>query len=322
MGLFLLIFVVSLAVVGLVMYGVTSFRWNPEQRTVHKQLRQLVAERGDRGSVDITRQRRLSGVPLLNQFLLNLKSPHVQTLDRLVLQSGSKFPLGLFILLTCVLAMGGFLVMTLFTRNVILPLLVGLVLGCLPYYYLQFRKNQRLNKLQEQLPDALDMVARALKAGHALSGGFQMVALEFQDPINTEFHKLIDEINFGVSYEDALRNLSNRIDSADVKFFSMSVIIQKQSGGNLAEILESIGRLIRERLKLKGRIRVLSAEARLSAVILVVLPFVIVTAMAIINPRYLPTLLNDPVGHVLMAVSITMMIIGIVFIKRMIAIKV
>jgi tight adherence protein B len=102
----------------------------------------------------------------------------------------------------------------------------------------------------------------------------------------------------------------------------MSVIIQKQSGGNLSEILESIGRLIRERLKLKGRIHVLSAEARLSAVILVVLHFVIVTAMAIINPRYLPTLLNDSFGHVLMAVSITMMILGIIFIKRMIAIKV
>ncbi|HOD35433.1 MAG TPA: type II secretion system F family protein [Syntrophales bacterium] len=149
-----------------------------------------------------------------------------------------------------------------------------------------------------------------------------MVAQEFQDPVKSEFHKLIDEINFGVSYEDALRNLASRIDSADVKFFSMSVIIQKQSGGNLAEILESIGRLIRERLKLKGRIHVLSSEARLSAVILVVLPFVIVTVMAIINPRYLPTLLNDPFGHALMAVSITMMILGIIFIKRMIAIKV
>ncbi len=322
MGLFLLIFMVSLAIIGVAICALAGVRWNPEKRRVHKQLKQLAVEKSPLEMVDITRQRRLSGVPFLNRFLLGIESPHVHTLDRLVLQSGSKYPLGFFILLSCVLAMGGFLFVTVLTRNFILPALVGLILGCVPYYYLRFRKAQRLNKLQEQLPDALDMVARALKAGHALSGGFQMVAQEFQDPINTEFHKLIDEINFGVSYEDALRNLANRIDSADVKFFSMSVIIQKQSGGNLAEILESIGRLIRERLKLKGRVHVLSAEARLSAVILVVLPFVIVTAMAIINPRYLPTLLKDPFGHVLMAVSITMMILGIIIIKRMIAIKV
>ena len=322
MGLFLLIFMVTLAIIGFAIYLLAGVRWNPEKRRVHKQLKQLAVEKGDLEMVDITRQRRLSSVPFLNRFLLRIQIPYVHKLDRLVLQSGSKYPLGLFVLLSCVLFMAGFLLVALLTRNVILPALVGLILGFLPYYYLRFSKAQRLNKLQEQLPDALDMVARALKAGHALSGGFQMVAQEFQDPINAEFHKLIDEINFGVSYEDALRNLANRIDSADVKFFSMSVIIQKQSGGNLSEILESIGRLIRERLKLKGRIHVLSAEARLSAVILVVLPFVIVTAMAFINPRYLPTLLNDSFGHVLMAVSITMMILGIIFIKRMIAIKV
>jgi len=149
-----------------------------------------------------------------------------------------------------------------------------------------------------------------------------MVAQEFGEPINKEFSKVLDEVNFGVSYDDALRNLSARIDSTDLRFFGMSVIIQRQTGGNLAEILENISSLIRERMKLMGRIRVLSAEGKMSAIVLVILPFLIFVAASMVNPNYLPTLLNDPIGHILIAISLGMMTVGIFVMKKMVTIKV
>ncbi len=141
------------------------------------------------------------------------------------------------------------------------------------------------------------MIARALKAGHAFNGGLQMVVMEFADPARTEFRKTLDEINFGLSYEDALRNMTERVDCTDLKFFVLSVIIQRQSGGNLAEILEKISGLIRERFKLHGKVMALTGEARISAVILTILPFAIAGAIFILNRPYIEILFQEPVGQ-------------------------
>jgi tight adherence protein B len=168
----------------------------------------------------------------------------------------------------------------------------------------------------------MDMLARSLKAGHAFTGGLQMVGQEFPDPAGTEFSKTLDEINFGVAYEDALKNLSSRIDSDDLKLFVISVIIQRTSGGNLAEILESIGHLIRERFKLKGHVKTLCAEARLSAYILVGLPFCIGLMIYFVNPTYIVLLFTDPIGHAMLIFAGIMMVLGIITMKNMVQIKV
>ena len=149
-----------------------------------------------------------------------------------------------------------------------------------------------------------------------------MVGQEFPDPAGTEFSKTLDEINFGVAYEDALRNLTSRIDSDDLKLFVISIIIQRTSGGNLAEILENIGRLIRERFKLKGNIRTLTAEGRISAYILLSLPFFLGYVMYLLNPKYISTLFTDPIGHFMLVATGVMMIIGAFVMKRMVDIKV
>ncbi len=321
MGLFVLIFIGTLVGFVLLYLLFRSFQ-NPEKRRVREQLRRGETERSGVETIDIVRRQDMSSIPLFNRLLQSSRSSLIGKVDRLVMQANAKYPTGAYILMTLVLFMLGFFIGTVSSRAIFLPFVLGLLLGSLPVYYLYFQKQSRLRKFQEQLPDALDMIARALKAGHALTGGFQMVAQEFGEPIKKEFSKVVDEINFGVSYDDALRNLTDRIDSTDLRFFGMSVIIQRQTGGNLAEILENISSLIRERMKLMGRIRVLSAEGKMSAVVLVVLPFVIVFAMAIVNPNYLPTLLNDPIGNILMALSLGMMIVGILVMKKMIAIKV
>lgn len=321
MGLFVLIFIGTLAGFAL-LYMLFRLFQNPEKRRVQQQLRRAEGQRSGMEAVDIVRKQEMSSIPLFNKLLQSSRSSLIGKVDRLVLQANAKYPTGVYILMSLVLVMLGFFIGAVSSRAVFLRFVLAFLLGSLPIYYLYIQKQRRLTKFQEQLPDALDMIARALKAGHALTGGFQMVAQEFGEPIKKEFSKVVDEINFGVSYDDALRNLSDRIDSTDLRFFGMSVIIQRQTGGNLAEILENISSLIRERMKLMGRIRVLSAEGKMSAIVLVVLPFVIVFGMAMINPKYLPTLLNDPIGNILMAVSLGMMVAGILVMKKMITIKV
>jgi tight adherence protein B len=146
--------------------------------------------------------------------------------------------------------------------------------------------------------------------------------MEFADPARTEFRKTLDEINFGLSYEDALRNMTDRVDCTDLKFFVLSVIIQRQSGGNLAEILEKISGLIRERFKLFGKVKALTGEARISAVILTFLPFVIGSIIFFLNPAYIGILFTEEVGQIMLAGAVVMMIIGIFVMRRMVGIKV
>ena len=179
-----------------------------------------------------------------------------------------------------------------------------------------------MRKFERQLPDALDLVARSLRAGHAFSGGLQMVADEFDDPLGTEFQRTVAQINLGVSIEQALKNLADRVDCPDLKFFAVSVIIQRESGGNLAEILESISSLIRERFRLRGKIRTLTAEGKLSAGILVGIPFFVAFALSFMNPDYVRVLSTDPTGKILVAVALIMMGIGIAWMKKMITLKV
>ena len=232
-------------------------------------------------------------------------------------------PLGFFILLSVATAAGAFYLIFVLSRSVLAALVAAGLAVLLPWVYLSFRKNRRLRDFERQLPDALDMIARALKAGHALTGGFQMVAMEFADPARTEFRKTLDEINFGLSYEEALRNMSERFDCADLKFFVLSVIIQRQSGGNLAEILEKIGSLIRERFKLFGKVKALTGEARISAVILTILPFAIAAVIFFLNRAYhRRSCSRSPWARSWSALPLVMMILGILVMRRMVIIEV
>ncbi|UCE74962.1 MAG: type II secretion system F family protein, partial [Methanomassiliicoccales archaeon] len=158
--------------------------------------------------------------------------------------------------------------------------------------------------------------------GHAFSSGMKLAADEFDDPLGPEFEATLDEVNFGVSVPDALKNLSSRVDCPDLRYFVVSVIIQRETGGNLAEIIESIAHLIRERFKLKGRIRVLAAEGKLSAMTLVALPFFVFIALRFISPDYINALVADPMGKAMAIAGAFLMIIGIFVMKRMTQIKV
>ncbi len=316
-GIFIVVLVLTQAVFLLV-----RSRFNPEVVRLKREIGALSAGRNGASGVDIVKKRTLSQIPWFNKILVNLQAPTISRLERLHQQAYVRQPLGFFILLSVATAAGGLYLTFLLSRSVLAALVAAGLAALLPWVYLSFRKNRRLRDFERQLPDALDMIARALKAGHALTGGFQMVAMEFADPARTEFRKTLDEVNFGLSYEEALRNMSERFDCADLKFFVLSVIIQRQSGGNMAEILEKIGSLIRERFKLFGKVKALTGEARISAVILTILPFAIAAVIYFLNRAYIETLFREPVGQIMVGAAAVMMILGIIVMRRMVIFEV
>jgi|WetSurMetagenome_2_1015567.scaffolds.fasta_scaffold24984_2 tight adherence protein B len=319
--LFIGIFIVALVIIQALIMVIRS-RFTPEVQRLKQEIDALSGARMGGLGVDIVKKRTLSEIPWLNELLQNIKVPTIGHLERFREQADVKQPLGFFFLLAAALFAGSFSLVYLTSRSVIAAIIIGLVAAIIPWLYLDFRKKRRVNQFERQLPDALDMIGRALKAGHAFNGGIQMVVMEFADPARTEFRKTLDEINFGLSYEDALRNMTERIDCTDLKFFVLSVIIQRQSGGNLAEILEKISGLIRERFKLFGKVKALTGEARISAVILTILPFVIGGIIFLLNPAYIGILFQEKIGQIMLLGAVVMMIIGIYVMRRMVGIKV
>ena len=319
--LFVGIFIVVLVMLQALFLFVRS-RYNPEVVRLKREIGALSATHNGAAGVDIVKKKTLSQIPWLNEILVNVQAPTISGLERLRQQADARQPLGFFILLSAAAAAGGFYMVFLLSRSTLAALFGAALMAFMPWIFLTYRKKRRLRDFERQLPDALDMIARALKAGHALTGGFQMVAMEFADPARAEFRKALDEINFGVSYEEALRNMTGRFDSPDLKFFVLSVIIQRQSGGNLAEILEKIGSLIRERFKLFGKVRALTGEARISAVILTVLPFAIAAVIFFLNRAYIETLFKEPVGLIMVGAAAVMMVLGVLVMRRMVNIEV
>jgi tight adherence protein B len=183
-------------------------------------------------------------------------------------------------------------------------------------------KNRRLTQIDLQLPDALDLLGRALRAGHAFPSALKMVAEEMPEPIAGEFGITFDEVNYGIAMKDALLNLASRVPSRDLSYFVIAVVIQRETGGNLAELLDKIAAMIRARHKLLGQVRVLSAEGKLSAWILCLLPFVLTLVILFINPGFVEVLWTDPVGPMLIAGAAVLMVIGIFWSRKIIRIRV
>lgn len=192
----------------------------------------------------------------------------------------------------------------------------------LPILYLYRRRRRRLNKLVDQLPDVFELLSQALRAGHSLASAMQLVSREVPDPCGTEFGRVFHEQNLGLKIEDALRNLAERVGMLDVRLFVTAVLIQRQVGGDLAEVLDKIGAVIRGRIELHGTVRVLTAEGRLSGYVLLALPVVCLFAILYLNPSYASVLFHDPTGKMLLTVAAVMQLMGWAMIKKIVNIKV
>jgi tight adherence protein B len=293
----------------------------PEARRIERRLRLMSAGGHDTSTgVSILKQRLLSDLPALQRTLLGV--PRVQQLDRLLEQSGLPWSVAKFLTVTLI---GVALGLAVGIRLALAPLAVALlciILGLLPLLHVVNRKRKRLVQIDQQLPDALEMMSRALRAGHAFPSALQMVGDEMPDPIAGEFRIAFDEVNYGIAMKDALLNLAARVPIPDFRYFVIAVLIQRETGGNLAELLDNIAALIRSRHKLAGTIRVLSAEGRMSAWVLCLLPFVLACAIHILNPKFLSILGTDPAGVKLVIGALALMAFGILWIRHIIRIHV
>jgi len=275
-------------------------------------------EQGDFGS--LLRQKYLKELSPLERTLETL--PGMERFARLIEQSGSTTPAYRYLTLSMVLALVAALLGWALTRLPYCAVLCAAGGFVLPYMKVMRDRGVRIAKFEEQLPDALDVVKRALKAGHPFSQALKLVAEDMEDPVAREFDLVFSEVNYGCDMRNALLGLMERVPSVSVMAMVTAVLVQKETGGNLAETFERITAVIRGRFKLYRRVRTLSAEGRLSAWILALVPLVLVVVISLTTPDYLPTLFKDPMGKNLIAAAIVFGILGILWIRRIIRIQV
>jgi tight adherence protein B len=269
----------------------------------------------------LLRDEELSKIPALNNLLR--RSERVSALQKLLSQADIKVRAGNFLFLCfgsgIVLA---FLIFVIVKRDPIFAW-VGLLVGFfLPYSYASYRRTKRFDEFEEHFPEAIDTLARAVRAGHAFTTALEMISDEVTEPVAGEFRQLFEEQKFGLPVRDALANLVDRVPLVDVKFFVTAVMLQRETGGNLAEILDNLSYVIRERFKILRQVRVYTAQGRLTMMLLMGMPPMIVLLMMSMNPTFIQPLFSDPIGHVLIVAGITLQTVGYFVIRKIIRIQV
>jgi tight adherence protein B len=271
-------------------------------------------------SPSILRDELFSQIPALHKWLSRVAI--TRRLDKLLKQADSPMRVGELLLFTLVFGAAGFALANWIGHSPLSGCVGAVLAGCLPIVNVLRRKRRRVKLFVEQFPDALDLMTSALRAGHAFTGAIQMVGEEMPDPVAVEFKDTFDEQNLGLSFKEALLNLTERVDSLDLKFFVIAMIIQRETGGNVAEILGKISYTIRERFKILGQLRALTAEARLSGIILALLPICVGLILLLVNPSYVLFLFRDHVGHYMIGIAISLQIFGYIWIRRVVNIEV
>ena len=298
--------------------------WNsargPEAKRMERRLRAASAGGHGTEQLSILKQRVLSRSEGLQRLLLAL--PHVHSLDRTIVQSGISITVSDLLLLTLLFGAAGLFGPIYLGRGILFGAVLGGILASLPILYILRARTKRLQRLESQLPDAIDLMGRAMRAGHAFPNALKMVGEEMSDPIGGEFRTLFDEINYGVKLEDALLNLLERVPSTDLQYFVVALLIQRETGGNLAELLDNIAAIVRARIKLMGEIRTLSAEGKLSAWVLSLLPFVAALTINLVSPGFMNGLWEDPFGLKMVYAALFMMAFGIWWMRQIIRIRV
>jgi len=261
-----------------------------------------------------------SDLPIINAILRRIKL--AADVDTLIKQANSTLTVGRVLFGALVIAFVVGVLTGTYLHSVALGLALGLASGTTPYISLRLKRNARLRKFESILPDAIDLLARALRAGHALTAAIEMVAKEIADPVGAEFRRVFEEQNFGLPIREALINLATRVPVPDLQFLVTAMLVQKETGGNLAEVLDKAGTVIRERSRLLGQLRIYTAQGRLTGWILGLLPFIVFMLMNFVNPSYARTLTSDPMGRKAIWLGLGLMVIGIWLIRKIVDIKV
>jgi len=299
-------------------YNIWSSRNSAEAKRIAARIQALAGETFTTTSIERDLQK--SRLPKLNA-LLGQMAPG-QKMHRFVAASAMAVSPVELIAMSVALGAFGLFLPGLFGKPPIFGAALGLGLAILPWWRVASRRSSRIERIERQFPEALDLMGRAMRAGHAFPSAVKMVADEMSEPLGRDFRILFDEMNYGVPTNEALVRMAERVPLPDVSYFVVAVMIQRESGGNLAELLDKIAHIVRERLKLLGEVRTLSAEGKLSAIILTALPFGVALVVNLVNPKFMDVLWVDPAGLRMVGVAIFMMLVGILWMRSIIRIRV
>lgn len=304
-----------------------SWQWwfSNQSRSARRLSKRMQQVRMPAGAADdrvpgLLKDNRLSELVQLDALLRRV--PGVYRLHTFLAQAGVSWSVAGFLSATALAFLAGAVLAMLLGLPAALALVLALGAALLPLLVAISRREQRLKSLELQLPEAADLISRSLRAGHAFPSTMQMLADEMPDPIASEFRIVADEVNFGLPMSDALQRLAARVPLADLQFLVIAVLVQREAGGNLSELLSKVSLLVRQRLKLIGDVRVLSSEGRLSAWILCLLPVVVGMVFALVSPDYLKRFVDDPAGPLLLGVAAVMMLLGVLWMRFIVRIRV
>jgi tight adherence protein B len=270
--------------------------------------------------VVLARNELMSEIPAVNRTLINIQA--ALQLKRMLDQADLHITPSRLLMFSFMAGMLGALAASVLTVFVPLMILAGLACAALPLVHVYWRRKKRFDSFLEQLPDSLDLISRALSAGHAFSEALHMVSIEMPEPIATEFRKAYEEQNLGLSVKLALENLTQRMPLLDLKMCVTAILIQRETGGNLAEILEKVAYTIRERFRILGDLKTLTTSSRMSAWLLCGLPIFVAVAVTVMNPEYMSVLWKDPRGHYLIAIALFMQVTGMLIVRKILKIKI
>jgi len=323
MGALLMAFVVFL-VVALAAFALGNLidRRNARARVIKERLaaERKAPERNPEEELALLRDEQLSEIPALDTLLR--RSARVSELQKLLSQAGMEMRAGNFLGASALSAVACTIIAYVLSKRVEVAWFALIVGFIVPYGYAQFRRNKRFEQFEELFPEAIDTLARAVRAGHAFTTALEMITAEVAEPVAGEFRQLYEEQKFGMPVRDALMNLTDRVPLVDVKFFVTAVMLQRETGGNLAEILDNLSYVIRERFKIQRQVRVYTAQGRLTMALLMGMPPIIVVVMMALNPSFIHPLFADPIGHTLLVLGITLQTIGYFVIRKIIRIQV
>jgi len=297
----------------------TSRKADARDIQLQKRVAEALQDFGSQEDIQIYRDDTIGGSPAINRILSSLD--FIRKLDQFIRQAGVRITVSR-LLVFCALAGVLALLAALTITNIVLAIIPAAAAAMMPYIYVSILRRKRLRKINEQLPDTLDLLGRSLAVGHAFSEALNQVANEMPDPIATEFRIVFEEQKLGLSTKAALDGLSERVPLTDLRLCITAMHIQRETGGNLAEILEKVGQTIRERFKLMEDFRTLTTSSRGSAWILCALPFAIVFMLTLINPDYMSLLLHDQRGHYVLGAAAVLQFLGILTIRKILAIRV
>jgi tight adherence protein B len=273
---------------------------------------------GDGGT--ILRREALSSIPWLNNLLQQV--PGCVDLRLFITQAGCNWSVSPLLFGSLLATLFTAWLGSLFTSSVLLGLILGTFVGSLPYLYLLLKRRNRFKRFNALLPEAIDLMSRALKAGHAVTSSIEMVSEEIGEPVASEFRTVFDQQNLGLPVREAFLNLAERVPLEDVRFLVTALLVQRETGGNLAEVLDKTAAVMRERIRLKGQLRIYSAQGRMTGWVLCLLPFIVFLILNLVNHEYEKKLWTEPLGLHAIYAGLIMMAIGIFTIRKIIDIRV